>query len=110
VVHQPETQPGPGNGSDSHQERVAHGLGNGKPAALLTGFHLQPLLTAVIAPATHHPQGLIGMNLGEGWSLLIRCGLKNLAARAEQRLTGVAASHVGQASISSAGRERHRRK
>jgi len=109
VVHQPETQPGTGHGSNGHQERVAHGLGNGEPAALLTGFHLEPLLTAVITPAAHHPQGLIGMNLGEGWSLLIGCGLKNLATRAEQRLTGVAASHVGQASISSTGRERHRR-
>jgi hypothetical protein len=105
VVHQPETQPGTGHSPDRHQERVTHGSGNSEPAALLTHLHLQPLLTAVITPATHYPQGLIDIHLGKGRSLLIRCSLQGLAASAEQRLAGAAAAQVGQTSISTPGRQ-----
>jgi len=69
--------------------------GHGEPAALVGCFHLKPLLTAMIAPATHHPQGLISLELNQSGRLLIRGELENLAAGAEQRLTGAAAAHVG---------------
>ena len=95
VVHQAETEPGTGNRADSYQKRISHGSGDGEPAALLTCLHLKPLFTALITPAAHHPEGLIGINLGQSRSLLIRRGLQHLATNAEQRLTRVTATHVG---------------
>jgi hypothetical protein len=94
VVHQTETQPGTWHRTDRHEERVAHGSGDGEPAALLTCFHLKPLFTAWFTPAAHHPEGLVGINLGQGRSLLIRCGLQNLATNAEQWLTRITTTHI----------------
>jgi hypothetical protein len=81
------------------------GSGHGKPAALVGGFHLKPLLAAVIAPAAHHAQRLIGMKPTQSGRLLIRGELKNLAAGTEQRLAGAAAAHIGHAAINTTGRQ-----
>jgi hypothetical protein len=83
--------------------------GHGKPAAPVAGMHLNPLLTAVLTPTADNPERLIGVNLGQGGSRLIRRCLQRLTAGAQQRFTGGAAPHFRLASIGSTGGQRHRR-
>ena len=83
--------------------------GHGKPAAPVAGMHLNPLLTAVLAPTANHPKRLIGVNLSQRRRLLIRRCLQRLTAGAQQRFTSGAAPYFRLASVGSSGRQSYGR-